>query len=78
MSFSEEVIAQAWQRSGGQCECVRKTHSHFYVPCGKQLVWAERGKVGRGGWEARHMTTYGGDVLSNCEILCWDCHESTF
>jgi hypothetical protein len=78
MPFSEEVVAQAWERSGGQCECRRKTHSHFYIPCGKQLVWANRGKVGHGGWEVRHVTSYGGDMLSNCEILCWDCHESTF
>jgi len=26
MVFSEEVVEQAWQRSGGYCECRRRTH----------------------------------------------------
>jgi len=72
MAFSEEVVKQAWERAGGQCECRRRTHSHFYTPCGKVLIWENRGKGGSGGWEAHHVTT-SDDVLSNCEILCSDC-----
>ncbi len=72
MGFPENVVKQAWERAGGQCECRKRTHSHFYTPCGKVLVWENRGKIGRGGWEAQHIAT-GSDVLSNCEILCSDC-----
>ena len=73
MGFPENVVKQAWERAGGQCECRRRTHSHFYTPCGKVLVWENRSKEGRGGWETHHITIDGGDVLSNCEILCSDC-----
>jgi len=75
MEFPENVVKQAWERAGGQCECRRRTHSHFYTPCGKVLVWENRGKEGRGGWEAHHITIDGGDVFSNCEILCSDCSD---
>ena len=77
MAFPEDVITQAWERAGGQCECRRRTHSHFYTPCGKQLVWENTGREGRGKWEARYISSSGGDVLSNCEILCWDCYSRT-
>ena len=76
MPFSEDVVKQAWERAGGQCECGRRTHTHFYTPCGKSLIWNNRGTPYEGGWEAHHITTYGGDVLSNCEILCWNCQEA--
>ena len=45
--------------------------------CNKQLVWANRGRTGRGAWEAHHRVRDGPDTLSNCEILCWDCHSRT-
>ncbi|MBI4267434.1 MAG: hypothetical protein HY662_01465 [Chloroflexi bacterium] len=73
MAFSDEVIKQAWDRSGGQCECQKRSHTHFYVPCGKPLVWENRGKVVRGGWDARHINPERGDVLANCEIICSSC-----
>ncbi len=77
MAFSNEVVKQAWQRAGGKCECRRNDHNHDYVRCSKQLVWENRGREGRGAWEAHHINSNGGDVLSNCEILCWDCHKKT-
>ena len=77
MGFSEEVVERAWRRAGGRCECRRKTHGHYYVRCNKQLVWKNRGREGRGCWEAHHRSSSGGDGLSNCEILCWDCHIKT-
>ncbi len=73
MAFSEEVIKQAWERVEGQCECRKRTHSHFYAPCGQHLVWGRRGKDDREGWEARRLAPDGGDVLSNCIILCSNC-----
>ena len=78
MAFSEEVLKQAWERAGGQCECNRRSHRHFYTPCGRSLAWSARGQVTSGGWEARHMNMADGDTLGNCEILCAECNEATF
>jgi len=77
MAFSDDVVGQAWSRAGGRCECRRTTHGHT-GRCNKELVWANRGREGRGAWEAHHISSSGGDTLSNCEILCWDCHTRTF
>ncbi len=78
MAFSEETIKKAWQRADGKCECRRKSHNHLYGRCNKDLVWGNRGREDRGSWEAHHIDANGGDILSNCEILCWNCHKSTF
>ena len=78
MAFPIEVVERAWKRAGSRCECRRKTHGHPYVRCNKQLVGANRGRKGRGCWEAHHTRANGPDTLSNCEILCWDCHSLTF
>ena len=77
MAFSEETISKAWIRAGGRCECRRVFHWHSYKRCNKQLVRKNRGREGRGAWEAHHRSSTGGDGLSNCEILCWDCHSRT-
>ena len=79
MAFSHATVLQAWTRADGACECRRRTHGHPYVRCGKELVWANRGRSsGRGAWEAHHSSATGGDGLANCQILCWDCHSATF
>jgi hypothetical protein len=78
MAFSDSVVSQAWNRAGGHCECRRQTHKHPFTRCNKQLVFANRGREGYGAWEAHHVNSNGGDTLSNCEILCWDCHKRTF
>ena len=77
MGFPIEVVEAAWKRAGGRCECRRKTHEHYYGRCNKELVWENRGREGRGKWEAHHIVSGGPDTLSNCEILCWDCHSRT-
>lgn len=77
MAFSDDTVRRAWRRAGGWCECRRRTHNHPYVRCNKKLVWANRGRSGRGAWEAHHKSATGGDGLANCEILCWDCHSKT-
>ena len=78
MAFSDEIIAAAWKRSGGKCECRRKLHNHPYTRCSKSLVWGNQGREGRGAWEAHHVSNTGGDGPSNCEILCWEpCHRLT-
>ena len=76
MAFSEEVLKEAWDRAGGQCECNRRTHKHFYTPCGRMLKREKRGDVTGGGWEARHFDTSAGDTVSNCEILCMECYQT--
>ena len=77
MAFSENVVTQAWNNANATCECRRSSHNHSYIRCGKHLVWNNRGRIGRGAWEAHHINSNGGDVLSNCEILCWECHKRT-
>lgn len=77
MPFSEAILRQAWIIAGGQCKCRRNSHNHSYRVCNKPLVWDNRGREGRGAWEAHHINSNGEDILSNCEILCWECHKNT-
>lgn len=76
MAFPESVVRDAWNRSGGKCECKRKNHGHI-GRCSKTLRWASRGTEGAYGWEAHHIVAGGPDTLSNCEILCQPCHKKT-
>ncbi len=77
MAFSEETLREAWDRAGGQCECTRRTHRHFYTPCGRNLRWEKRGQFADGGWEVRQLDGMGAELASNCEILCTECHDAT-
>lgn len=75
--FPDDVVRQAWRRSGGRCECTSKSHGHA-VPCNKLLVWENRGKDGATGcWEAHHVNSKCDPIYSNCLILCCDCHTKT-
>jgi len=76
--FPGSVVDEAWIRSGGKCECTRTTHSHI-GRCNKMLLKSARGdRNGFFGWEAHHISSTGGDTLSNCEMLCWNpCHKAT-
>ncbi|MBN1366335.1 MAG: hypothetical protein JW967_00200 [Dehalococcoidales bacterium] len=76
MAIPDNVLKQVWERAGGQCECEKRTHSHFYVPCAKPLVWENRGKKGWGGWEIKHIDVNKGDVASNLEVVCITCFEA--
>jgi hypothetical protein len=73
MAFSDETIKQAWQKSGGRCECKRSSHDHLVFSCSNELIFENRGREGSGTWEAHHINSMDGDSLSNCEILCWSC-----
>ena len=77
VSFPDSVVEAAWKRAKGRCECRRTTHDHT-IPHGIQLTWGNRGREGKGAWEAHHKVRGGSDTVSNCEILFWDCHKKTF
>ncbi len=80
MAFSDDTVKKAWKRADGKCECSRTTHGHSGRH-NKTLSWDNRGRDGWGKWEAHHKVSVasgGDDSLSNCEILCWDCHSQTF
>ena len=75
--FTKETIDLAWNRSGGRCECKRKTHGHD-GRCNKKLVRKNQGRITGDYWEAHHAD---GDETKNdvdhCLIFCWECHEQT-
>lgn len=80
MAFSQITVDQAFNRSGGKCECTRSLHNHLGGRCGALLMYKSRGREGLGAWEANHINRVesdGADSLSNCEILCWPCHRAT-
>jgi len=77
VDFTDEVIRAAWNRSGGRCECRRRSHNHPSLKCSKKLVFNLRGSEQDGGWEAHHINSNGDGSLSNCEILCQWCHKHT-
>lgn len=77
MPCSESIVGQSWQRASARCECMRQMHGHM-GRCNAELVWEERGKEGRGGWEVHQKSIAGGDEPSNWEILCGECNKLTF
>ncbi len=63
--FSHAVKNDALKRAGNRCECTRKTCGHS-------------GRCHRtDNLEAHHVNRNGGNVLSNCQILCHVCHTNT-
>lgn len=80
MAFPINVVMLAWNRAGGRCECDLKNCGHG-SRCNKILLWDYRGKdYSPFGWEAHHIVSQkagGSDTLSNCKILCCDCHKNT-
>lgn len=71
MAFSDETKRTALARSGGRCECARREHSH-YGRCSTGVTMATA--------EFHHVTAQsvgGHDGLSNCEVLCHECHVGT-
>ena len=72
MLFSESIILEAWRRSGGRCECTNDNHGHG-DRCSTRLVWTLRGGELGSGWAAARRTTWGIDILQNCQILCARC-----
>ena len=75
MAFSEKTVHMAWEDAAGRCECTKFTHTHNYNRCNADIVWENRSREGRGCWEAYSIHNNGPDILSNCEIICWECHR---
>ena len=76
--FPESVVEQAWTRSGGKCECTQTTHGHI-GKCNKILYKWRRGE--RGSiycWEAHSVSSSHLPTVSDCQIICCDCHFATF
>lgn len=75
MSFSETVKDAALKRSGGRCECRRVRHKwHTGKQRCKKTVTPRTAQF-------HHVTAQSApsshDGLSNCEVLCRECHEGT-
>jgi hypothetical protein len=68
------VLRQAWQRSGGKCECTSLNHDHPYIRCNKPLVWDRQDKPLPGGWRVHYRLGYSRNAIAACKILCWDCY----
>ena len=69
MGFSDITLLKAWARADGKCES-----------CGKTLAWSNHEEGEWGAWEAHHIKAQkdgGENTLSNCKILCLDCHKKT-
>ena len=76
-TFARETVMRAWLRSGSKCECQRMMHGHS-GRCNRILVWGNRGRDGWGGWETGSRDNRSDTSLSNCEVLCWECHSHKF
>jgi hypothetical protein len=67
MEFPQSVKDEVKRRSGGKCECKRKSCKH-------------NGRCRSKATEFHHKTSAkagGSNTLSNCEHLCKPCHENT-
>ena len=83
MAFLEYNVKHAWKRAGGSsppnpshCECTYITHDHGQTRCNKQLIWANRGRDGNGGWEAHSFSGSYLNVPYDCAVFCWKCHKA--
>jgi hypothetical protein len=72
MAFSEEVKRDAFARSAGFCECTKSEHRHHFSKCFALLTTANL--------QFHHLTAPsdgGSDDLSNCGVVCHECHVGT-
>jgi len=80
--FPVDVVRQAFEAAGGQCECRRKTCTVKHKGrCPEHFDWDERDTADNPkAWQGHHwraQSTGGTDKVTNCEILCVPCHIST-
>ncbi|MDX1565140.1 MAG: hypothetical protein R3236_07025 [Phycisphaeraceae bacterium] len=67
MAFTEDVRHEAFERSGGRCECCRVEHQHPAGRCSNTLHIDEAVYVPLTE-DAENNT------LQNCQVLCSYCH----
>jgi len=69
IAFSEEIVREAWKRSGERCECRSERHGHE-GRCAQLLLWTMSGREGGAAWPVSWRTSWGTNVLGYCEIRC--------
>jgi hypothetical protein len=71
MAISEKIRRELYERAGGRCECTMRVCDHHPAGqrCPRNLV--------AGYWDAHHISTTGGDSLSNLIAMCATCHKNT-
>ena len=76
--FPEEIVEEAWIKSGGKCECGIPGHGHTGRH-DKSLMKSFRGdRDSSYGWEAHSVSGLHLGILSDCKIFCWEpCHKAT-
>lgn len=78
-TFPDEVVREAFDACGGQCECVKSACGH-QGKCPTTFTWDERATADEDGWQAHHEVAEaedGPDTRGNCRILCVRCHKAT-
>lgn len=76
VEFPAVVVAQAWQRCHGQCECHHTAHGH-HIPCGRKLDFDKHGAQENGGWEVHIRNRDATPTLENGEVLCHRCYKQS-
>lgn len=75
--FPEDMIAAAFKKADGRCECKDKSHGSVHKngePCNRMLDWDERrGATEDGGWWPHHLASNYGAERINLAIFCTDC-----
>ncbi len=67
--FSAPDKAQAFLKSGKQCQCARLGHDH-YGRCPVRFRSIAEARF-------RHKDRTKPAILSNCEVLCVECYEKS-
>jgi len=65
-SFKDDIVLHQWKWSSGRCE-----------RCRKQLTFEDKDRESRGKWVAHSRSRRYIDTISDCMILCWECHKIT-
>jgi hypothetical protein len=68
VTFTEQKIREAFERTGGRCECNLGVCGHPRK-CGAQLEWEARGVQ----WDVEVLDAEGEDDSLSLVVLCADC-----
>ena len=73
MAFAEETLEEAFERSGGRCECNRGScGNHYLSRCPTRLSKATAV------YNRIKATGFGDlDRLDNCEVICQTCFANS-